>query len=331
MDPERLEYLVQIATWYYEENLSQEEIAGRVGLSRSMVSRLLQKAREHGLIEIRVRYPLKTDGALERRLCQTFSLSQASVLCDPPGDRSTLLRRVGELGARCLQQRLHDDISIGVGWGTAVSEVVRAMPVSPTVGAKVIQIIGSIGSDDPTVDGAKMAHSLAQRLGAMSHFLHAPLIVENETTARTLFQDPVIVKTLVKASKVQVALLGVGTTDPVSSGLRRAGYFSAADLKKLQQAGAVGDMLGYLLDAQGRPLDISINRRVIGTNLETLRSIPVVIVVAGGAPKVPAILAVLRGGYADVLATDAATASAILALQENQQICKSANRKSGSC
>jgi len=57
MHPERLELLVQIATWYYEEDLSQEDIAGRVGLSRPMVSRLLQKARDHGLSEIRVLPP----------------------------------------------------------------------------------------------------------------------------------------------------------------------------------------------------------------------------------------------------------------------------------
>ncbi len=314
MDPEHLELLVQIATWYYEENLSQEEIAGRVGLSRSMVSRLLQKAREQGLIEIRVRYPLKRDAALEQRLCQTFFLSQASVLRDPPADHATLLRRVGELGARCLQQRLHDEVSIGTGWGTPVYDVVRAMPVSPIAGAQVIQLIGSIGSGDPTVDGAQMAHSLAQSLGAVSHFLHAPLIVENEETARALFQDPAIAKTLALAGEVEVALLGVGALDPVLSGMRRAGYFSEADLARLRKAGAVGDIVGYHLDAHGCPLDVSINRRLVGISLETLRAIPAAIIVAAGASKVAAILAVLRGGYADVLVTDAATASAILAL-----------------
>jgi len=314
MDTERLELLVQIATWYYEENLSQEDIAGRVGLSRSMVSRLLQKAREHGLIEIRVRYPLKRDAALEHRLCQTFSLSQASVLRDAPADRVTMLRRVGELGARRLQQLLHDEVSIGVGWGTWVYAVVRAMPVSHVTGAQVIQLIGSIGSGDPTVDGAQTAHWLAQSLGAVSRFLHAPLIVENEETARALSQDPAIARTLALAGEVEVALVGVGAPDPVLSGMRRAGYFSEVDLARLRKAGAVGDIVGYHLDAHGCPLDVSINRRLVGISLETLRAIPATIVAAAGASKAAAILAVLRGGYADVLVTTAATASAVLAL-----------------
>jgi DNA-binding transcriptional regulator LsrR (DeoR family) len=319
VDLERLELLVQIATWYYEEDLSQEDIAGRVGLSRSMVSRLLQKAREHGLIEIRVRYPLIRDTTLEQRLCRTFSLTHASVLRDSSADHATLLRRVGELGTRHLQRLLHDEVSIGVGWGTWVYAVVRAMPVSHITGAKVIQLIGSIGSGDPTVDGAQTAHWLAQSMGAVSHFLHAPLIVENEETRRALSQDPVIASTLALAREVEVALVGVGAPDPALSGMRRAGYFSAADLARLRKAGAVGDIVGYHLDAYGCPLDVSINRRLVGISLETLRSIPVTIVAAAGASKAAAILAVLRGGYADVLATDAVTASAVLNLQDEWQ------------
>ena len=107
MDSERLEYLVQIATWYYEEDLSQGEIARRINLSRSMVSRLLREAREQGLVEIRVRYPLRADHALEKRLCDTFSVSEALVLADPPQSSSTRLRCLGEMGALCLQRRLH--------------------------------------------------------------------------------------------------------------------------------------------------------------------------------------------------------------------------------
>lgn len=310
---ERLDLLAQVATWYYEDKLDQKAIAQRIGRSPSMVSRLLQEAHDRGLIEIRIHYPLKTATDLEGRLCQTFSLSQALVLAGVPADPSILHRRLGELGARYLQQCLHKDIRIGIGWGITVFEVVRAMPTLSLREAQVIQIIGSIGSADPTVNGSEMARWLAQKLNATWRFLHAPLIVQSEATAQSLFRDPAIVETLALARQVEVALLGVGTTDPASSGLRRAGYLNETDLRSLQQSGAVGDILGLHLDANGHPLDISLNRRVIGTDLESLRSLPTVIVVASGAATVPAILAVLRGGYADVLVTDAATASAVLA------------------
>ena len=315
---DRLELLAQVATWYYEDKLDQKTIAERISRSPSMVSRMLQEAHERGLVEIRIRYPLKTAADLERRLCETFSLSQAAVLAAPPAAQAALFRRLGELGARCLQQQLHEGIIIGIGWGTAVYEVVRAMPALSIRGAKVIQVIGSIGSGDPTVDGSEMTRWLAQKLNAPSRFLHAPLIVQNEMTAQALFQDPATVETLAQVRQIEVALVGVGIPDPAVSGLRRAGYLSEMDLRSLQQSGAVGDILGIHMDANGRPLDIPLNRRVIGIDLESLRSFPTSIVIASGAIKVPAILAALRGGYVDVLITDAVTTSAILARHEEQ-------------
>lgn len=315
MNPsDRLEFLAQIATWYYEENLSQEEIAQRINRSRSMVSRLLQEARERGLVEIRVHYPLKTDTDLERSLRQAFDLAQAWVLADPPGDYETLLRRLGELGARCLQQQLRDGIHIGIGWGTALYQVVRGIHTSPLRDAVVIQIIGSVGYGDPVVDGPELARWLAQKLGATSRFLHAPLIVENEELAGALLQERTIAETLALAREVEVALVGVGTVESSLSSLRRAGYLTEDELRALKEAGAVGDVVARQLDARGRLLDHSLNRRVIGIDLESLRAIPMVVGVAGGVVKAPAILAALRGGYIDALVTDATTASNVLAL-----------------
>jgi len=51
--------------------------------------------------------------------------------------------------------------------------------------------------------------------------------------------------------------------------------------------------------------------------MDTLRTIPTVMACAGGIKKASAILAALRGGYLDLLVTDAVTATAILSLAEN--------------
>ena len=318
IDADRLELLAQVASWYYEENLSQEEIAQRLGRSISMISRMLQEARDSDLVEIRVRYPSRTDPQLEDRLCESFGLSYARVLPNPWIDQNTsILRRLGDLGARFLQQQLHDGIRIGLSWGTNVYEVVSAMPNLRVRDALVIQISGAVGSSDPTVDGAQMARWLAEKLNASSRFLHAPLIVENKTIAQALLRDRTNMETLGLISRIEVALVGIGTTDPLSAGLQRAGYVTEADVTILRKAGAVGDIVGYHLNADGSPLDISFNQRVVGIDLDTLRSVPLVIAVAHGASKVPAILAVLRGEYIDALVTDVTTASNVLHLHDS--------------
>lgn len=313
MDDNRLELLGQVATWYYEDNLDQTEIAQRIDRSRSMISRMLNEARDLGLIEIRVKFPLKTDQELETRLRDVFNLAQARVLAEPPiDDYPTLLRRLGRLTAQYLQDILHDNIKISIGWGASLHQVVQSLPSTPLQNALVVQIMGSAGHSDPMIDGSELARWLSQKLMAKHQYLPAPLIVKNETIAQALLSDPRIADTLTLANHVDIALLGIGPIDSTLSGLYRTGYFTKADTEALKQAGVVGDLIGWLLDINGNLADVPINCCIIGQDLESLKQIPTVIGIAGSPMKVPAILAALRSGCLDVLITDAVTAEAVL-------------------
>ncbi len=319
MDDERLAMLAQIASWYYEHGLTQEEIAQRIGKSRSMVSRLLREARRLGIVEVRIRYPsLHTDEVLGAQLCQTFGLQRAWVLANPPPDHTLLLPQLGQLAARCLRSHLSDGICIGVGWGTAVHAVVRAMDEYPLQQATVVQIIGALGYGDPLVDGPELARWLAQKLGASYRFLHAPLLVESEEVAQALLQERTIAQTLALARQADIAIVGIGTINPVFSSLKRAGYLTEQDLEELRAQGAVGDIVARQLDREGRVLDIPLNRRVIGIQVEDLRRIPFVLAVAGGVAKASAILAALRSGILDAIVTDAHAARLALTLHTRE-------------
>jgi deoxyribonucleoside regulator len=320
MDAARVDLLAQVATWYYEDGLDQEAIGQRINRSRSMVSRLLEEARQAGLVEVRVKYPLKTDVDCEWRLRQAFGLRDAIVLAQAPADHQTLLRRLGDLGARYLQNYLHSDILVGVGWGTCVHAVVRAMPIAPVTRGRVVQMIGAVGYGDPMVDGAELARWLAQKLNADYHYISAPLLVESAVVAEALLRQRSIAETLALAARVEFAIIGIGTVDSAQSSLLRAGYVSDQELCQLQQLGAVGDIMARQLDGRGQLLGVPFNQRVIGLQeIARLRDIPVVMGVAGGVAKAAAILAALRGRYVNVLVTDRDTACWVLALAEAPQ------------
>ena len=312
MASEDLAFLADVAALYYEKELSQSEIGRKIGRSRSMVSRLLREAREQGLVEIRIRHPLKTDTWLEDQLIETFGLKAARVLAEPPDEHSMLLARLGALGAHVLQEYLRDNARVGIGWGTAVYELVRGLPVLHFKQASVLQMIGALGSGDPLVDGPELARWLAQKVGGRDHFLHAPLIVEDELVAESLRKQKSIAMTLDSARRADIAIVGIGTVEADYSSLRRAGYVDEDQLQELKEQGAVGDVLARQIDAEGRQLDVSLNRRVIGVELQALRSIPRVIAVAGGQAKEAAILAAVRGGHVNTLVTDARNARVML-------------------
>ena len=318
MDQDHLDLLAQVAIWYYEEGLDQAAIAERINKSRSMVSRLLDQARVAGLVDVRVRYPLRTNSDLEQRLSREFGLACAHVLAEPPDDYQLLLRRLGELGARTLQTMLHPGIIIGLSWGTGVHAVVSAMPTTLVPESTVVQLIGAVGHGDPLVDGAELGRWLAQKLGAAFRFLSAPLLVEDENIATALRRERTIQETLATAAKAEVAIIGIGTPEPEYSSLLRAGYMTRGELKALLDAGIVGDIVAHQFDIEGKLLDIPANRRAICLDAESLRRIPRVIAVSGGVSKAHAILGGLRGHYCTCLVTDARAAQAVLELQRQR-------------
>jgi DNA-binding transcriptional regulator LsrR (DeoR family) len=318
-DEDRLEFLGQVAAWYYEDQMDQAEIARRIGKSRSMVSRLLTEARDAGLVQIRVRFPLRTDVGLADEIADAFGLSEAHVLAGS-GDNDAILRRLGRLGARALQSRLRSGMTVTVGWGAALHSLVRAMPEIQLQDVMVLQVMGSVGDGDPNVDGADLARTLANKLNGDFRAIAAPLIVDRSEAAMSLLSDRTISTTLRMASASAVAVTGIGSIDSSLSGLVRAGYFDQAAITRLRDVGVVGDLMGFLIDDHGQVLDIRENDRVVALHPERLAGIDTVIGVAGGPGKANAITAVLRAGRLDVLVTDATTAREALAMHGSDEL-----------
>ena len=310
----RTELLAQVASLYYEDNLTQGEIARRVGTSRSTVSRMLQDAREAGVVEITVHYPWRTVPEIEDALRARFDLREARVLLGRGRPYGEILRGLGALAARYLEDIVRADTVLGISWGIAVHSTVRALRPERRLPITVAQMVGAVGEGDPLIDGPELARLLAQVYGGQYRYLHAPLIVEDAHTRDVLLQEPRIRETLELARRADVALVGIGAPQPAVYSLLRAGYVDREAIAGLRAQGVAGDICARHYDAAGRVLDIELNQRIVGIELEALHDIDRVIGVAGGEAKAGAILGALRGGHVNVLVTDDAAASRILAL-----------------
>lgn len=310
---QRTELLAWIASMYYEQGLTQAEIAQRIPTSRSTVSRMLQEARGAGVIEIIVHYPEKSVPEIEHELVSRFHLRQARVLLGHNRPYAEMLRGLGGLAARYIESVLEEGAVLGISWGAAVFNTVRALRPQRRLPVTVAQMVGAVGEGDPLIDGPELARLLAKVFGGEYRYLHAPLIVEDSRARDVLLQEPRIRETLSLARRADLALVGIGAPVPEICSLLRAGYLGVQALAQLRDKGVVGDVCARHYDAQGRALDVDLNRRIVGIDLEALHNIGQVIGVAGGKAKAEAILGALRGGHVNVLVTDDATAMAVLA------------------
>jgi len=313
--PDQPDLLAQVASLYYEDRLTQDEIARRVGTSRSTISRMLGQAREAGVVEIVVHYPWKTAPELEDVLRARFGLRQARVLSVCGQSYDETLRGLGALAARYVESILADGMVLGISWGVAVHSTVRALRPERHIPITVVQMVGAVGEGDPLMDGTDLARLLANACGGEYRYLHAPLIVEDARAREALLQEPRIRDTLRLAGQADVALVGIGAPTPEVYSLLRAGYVDREALARLRAQGVVGDICARHYDAQGRVMDIELNHRIVGLELEALHGIGQVIGVAGGEAKAEAILGALRGGHVNVLVTDDAAARKVLELE----------------
>jgi DNA-binding transcriptional regulator LsrR (DeoR family) len=311
--PDRLSLLADVAEMYYIDNKNQAQIARVVGVTRSMVSRMLSEAREKGIVEITVRRPLQPARDLEAALKDCFGLQSAHVVSIPAPEDAHLLQYLGQLGAQVLRRYLRPEIVLGLAWGSTISATIDAFAAGDPLPLKVVQLVGAMGARITEYDAHRLVSRLAEKLGAEGYYLNAPFICDSPATVQALLRSPGVSDTVQLGQATQVLLAGVGSTAPDYSSFYLAGYVPLQELQRLRRSGAVGDVCGLHFDLRGQACQDPLCRRLVTIQRSDLLRIPIRIGVAGGPGKIEPILGALRSGYINVLVTDNFTARHVLA------------------
>jgi DNA-binding transcriptional regulator LsrR (DeoR family) len=292
------------ARLFYLRGLSKQQIAGRLGVSRFKVARMLEQAREDGLVRIEVRDDVPVDDALASRLEQAFGLDPAVVVRS--GDD---LAAAGGAWLRALAPR---GGVLGTAWGSTLRATVDAVPPGDPTGVEVVQICGALAGLAAGDGPAEVAWRLAERLGGRAHTLPAPAVTAGGPVRDQLLANEAVRPGLRLLSRLDVALVGIGSlAGDGRSSLLRSRSIPAAELRALRRAGAVGDLVVHAFDAEGRFLESDLAGRTVAASVDQLRRCRV-LAVAGGRDKAGAVLGALRTGVIDVLVTDSVAARTVL-------------------
>ena len=308
---DKIEQMLQAARMYYQDDLSQQEIAAHLDVSRQTVSRLLKEARTQGIVQVRISDPFATDPDLQARFQAEFNLRQLVLTPGSGLSVSALRLRLGVAGAEYLSQTMQDEWLIGLGWGRTLHEVVSALDTERQVKIHTVPLIGGIGQLAPSFQVNDLARRLAEAFGGTWRALYAPAFTLDLVAWKTLVELEDVQLVARQWPQMQVALVGIGQFEIQRlAGMFLANSLSSDSLAQFEVAGAVGDICGRFYDINGRPIEGS--GGVLGIDLEQLRKLDNVVGIAGGADKAAAILGALRGGYLKTLITDTVTAGLVL-------------------
>ncbi|MCZ7833621.1 transcriptional regulator LsrR [Atlantibacter hermannii] len=301
------ELVARVAWCYYHDGLTQNDIGERLGLPRLKISRLLEKGRQSGVIRVQINSRYEGCLALETALAQRFGLRLARVL--PALNTPPMNTRLGIGAAQSLMGVLEPGQLLAVGFGEATMSCLQHL--SGFISSQQIRLVTLSGGVGPYMTG------IGQLDAACSvSIIPAPLRVSSPEVAEILKRESSVRDVLLAASAADVAVVGIGSVSQKRDAtILRSGYISEGEQLMYARKGAVGDILGYFLQADGEQVDdLPIHRELLGISLNELAQLPTIVGVAGGEEKADAIYAALRGGRINGLVTEEATARAVLAL-----------------
>ncbi len=305
-----------VAWLYHTRGLRQSEIADRLNISQSRVSRLLDQAVKAGIVRTTVILPADEQSVVEQELEQAYGLRSAHVYdIGSVTDESQLVLELGQLLALQLQAAPLDAEVIGfTSWSRTLQEAVRHLGPLRNSGARcVVEMLGDLGPPALQHLAAQNTQQLADLVGAEPMFLRMPGVVPNRRIRKTLLDHDSHARTVLEQlDHMDLALTGFGSgaiVPPLKAG---DNFFTEEQVAHARKQGAVAEVNLRYIDPDGHPVVTDLDELVVGATLEQLRDAPRRLGVGGGPAKYEAVRAVLRGGWVNILVTDAVTAQWLL-------------------
>lgn len=287
---EKLQKLAYVAQRYYLDDWKQSDIAKELGVSRPLVSRMLQEARELGVVKIMVCPPVSQGEALVEQLRRSTSIRDGVLVEDGRDDDAT--NQLLSQGAVQLLWQLRSR-RLGIGWGHLIGQLVTWLEEHPQLSSTVTDIcplVGNASIPARNYQSNENVRLIAQQLGAAPHFIYLPALPDSLEEKQLLCSSEIYRQIQTQWDKMDTALVNIGNypSSPDFASLVRYG-----DL--LQQEHTCGRLLVYYFNPQGKVIQ-SEQDFAIQIPLEQLKRCPNIIGVCSANTSVRALQGALKSG-----------------------------------
>lgn len=285
--------IVKIAQLYYEQDMTQAQIARELGIYRTTISRLLKRGREQGIVTIAINYDYNENLWLEQQLKQKFGLKEAVVAS------SDGLLEPGDI--------------IGFSWGRAVRSLVENLPqASQSRQVICVPIIGGpSGKLESRYHVNTLTYGAAARLKAESHLADFPALLDNPLIRNGIMQSQHFKTISSYWDSLDVALVGIGSP-AIRDGANWHAFYGSEESDDLNARHVAGDICSRFYDINGGLVDTNMSEKTLSIEMAKLRQARYSIGIAMGEEKYSGILGALHGRYINCLVTNRETAELLL-------------------
>lgn len=307
----RLDDAARAGWLYYVAGNNQEEIAKKLNVSRQTAQRLVSLSVSEGLIKVRLDHPIAACMELAEQLRQRYALDLVEVVPSDPASGSTVTG-VAQAAAAEIERRLRgtEPIIMAIGTGRTLKAAIEQLTPMEAPQHKIVSLTGNIAPDG-SASFYNVIFNMADAVKARMFPMPLPVIASSPEEREMLLRQPMVKETLALAAKADITFIGIGDLGP-DAPLYLDGFITQDELKALQKAGAIGEIVGWAFDAQGKMLDGLTNDRVASAPMPS-RETSLVVALAMGDKKLPGVIAALNRRLINGLITDEHTATRLLA------------------
>lgn len=320
--------LFEIAKLHYETGLSQGEVAQQLGLSRPKVNRLLQTARDRGIVRVLVvpRLGHAYLRGIEDDLKAAYHLQD--VLLIPgregiingtlhPNTQEALVERLAHTAAQYLDRQLTNQDILCINWGRVMRAVVDHLhPSRMMAGLNVLPLLGNLSSHPDAFEANLLAQEVASAYGAQFNWLVAPAIVRNLQQQEVVRALPLIKTVLDQINQATIAITTIGPANAKQSTVVKRGWLAPEEVEALIERGAIGEICSWWFDQHGGEIR---DDRIypIGLGLAGLKKMvtegkQVIAVVGADNQRLEPIYVALKNKIVNMLITDHVTAQYLI-------------------
>ena len=307
----RLDDAARAGWLYYVAGNNQEQIAKKLNVSRQTAQRLVSLSVSEGLIRVRLDHPIGRCMELAEQLRRRFALDLVEVVPSDPDSISTITG-VAQAAAAEIERRLRapDPIIMAIGTGRTLKAAIEQLSPMEAPQHKIVSLAGNIAPDG-SASFYNVIFNMADQVKARMFPMPLPVIASSAEEREMLLRQPMVRETLALTARADITFIGIGDLGP-NAPLYLDGFISEVELKALQKAGAIGEIVGWAFDAQGRMIDGLTNDRVASAPMPS-RETSLVVALAMGDKKLPGTVAALNRRLVNGLITDERTAEKLLA------------------